>query len=241
MVLHLDTGDGLKVIMSTRTHGMLSARNFGLILALCVIIRVLPDLTFEYKDTICPYSHVERRFKASDAFFLEKHVVNAPFIRRSRANRYFAGRVQYSVNGASTLQIQRDLLVCGDISSNPGPAKGKDKPKFPCGECSKPVRKNQDAILCSSCDTWSHAKCLKLTVTGFKYYLQHPDLEWTCAFCSLPKLSDSFFDETGSFTLNESNCENEKCEVESVDTDEVLAKIKDIRIEHRKECVIACL
>lgn len=241
MVLHLDTDDGLKVIMSTRTHGMLSARNFGLILALCVIIRVLHDLTFEYKDTICPYSHVERRFKASDAFFLEKHVVNAPFIRRSRANRYFAGRVQYSVNGASTLQIQRDLLVCGDISSNPEPAKGKDKPKFPCGECSKPVRKNQDAILCSSCDTWSHAKCLKLTVTGFKYYLQHPDLEWTCAFCSLPKLSDSFFDETGSFTLNESNCENEKCEVESVDTDEVLAKIKDIRIEHRKEYVIACL
>ena len=220
---------------------MLSACNFGLILALFVIIRVLPDLTFEYKDTTCPYSHVERRFKASDAFFLEKHVVNAPFIRRSRANRYFAGRVQYSANGASTFQIQRDLLVCGDISSNPGPAKGKDKPKFPCGECSKPVRKNQDAILCSSCDTWSHAKCLKLTVTGFKYYLQHPDLEWTCAFCSLPKLSDSFFDETGSFTLNESNCENEKCEVESVDTDEVLAKIKYIRIEHRKECVIACL
>ena len=141
----------------------------------------------------------------------------------------------------STFQIQLDLLVCGDISSNPGPAKSKDKPKFPCGECSKPVRKNQDAILCSSCDTWSHAKCLKLTVIGFKYYLQHPDLEWTCAFCSLPKLSDSFFDETGSFTLNESNCENEKCEVESVDTDEVLAKIKDIRIEHRKECVISCL
>ena len=66
-------------------------------------------------------------------------------------------------------------------------------------------------------------------------------MEWTCAFCSLPKLSDSFFDETGSFTLNESNCENEKCEVESVDTDEVLAKIKDLRIEHRKECVISCL
>ena len=139
----------------------------------------------------------ERTFKDSDAWAT----------LRSRASRYFAGRVQYSTKGASTFQIQRDLLVCGDISSNPGPAKGKDKPKFPCGECSKPVRKNQDAILCSSCDTWSHAKCLKLTVTGFKYYLQHPDLEWTCAFCSLPKLSDSFFDETGSFTLNESNCQ----------------------------------
>ena len=109
---------------------MLSARNFGLILALCVIIRVLPDLTFEYKDTICPYSHVERRFKASDAFFLEKHVVNAPFIRRSRASRYFAGRVQYSTNGASTVQIQRDLLVCGDISSTLALRKAKVSPSF---------------------------------------------------------------------------------------------------------------
>ena len=125
---------------------MLRARNFGLILVLCVIIRVLPDLTVKYNDTICPYAHEECRFKAEDAFLLEKPVVNAPFIRRSRANRYFAVRVQHSTNGASTFQIQRDLLVCGDISSNPGPAKGKGKPKFPCGECSKPVRKNQDAI-----------------------------------------------------------------------------------------------
>lgn len=138
---------------------MLSARYFGFILALCAIIRVLPDLTFEYKDIICPYSHVKCRFKASDAFFLEKH---GPFIRRSRASRYFAGRVQYSTNGVSTFQIHRDLLVCSDISSNPGPAKGKGKPKFPCGECSKPVKKNQDAILFSSCDTWSHAKMSQL-------------------------------------------------------------------------------
>ena len=144
--------------MLARKHGILSAHNFGLIFALCIIIQVLPDLTLEYKDTIC--SHVERRFKASDAFFLEKHVVNASFIRLS--SRYFAGRVQYSTNGTSTFQIQRDLLYCGVILSNPGPVKDKDKPKFPCGECSKPVRKNQYAILCSSCDTWSRAKYLKI-------------------------------------------------------------------------------
>ena len=92
------------------------------------------------------------------------------------------------------------------------------------------MRKNQDAILCSSCDTWSQAKCLKLTVTGFKYYLQHPDLEWTCAFCSLPKLSDSVFDETGSFTLNESNCEDEEREVESVDTGVRQTQTADCRL-----------
>ena len=218
---------------------MLCAPNSGLILVFCAIIRVLPDLTFEYKDTICPYSHVKRRYKALDAFFLKKHVFNAPFIRPSRASRYFACRFPYCTNGVSTFQIQRGLLFCSDIWSNTGSAKSKGKSKFPCGECTKPVRKNQDAILCSSCNIWFHAKCLKLTVTGFNYYLQHLDLEWTC-FCSLPKLPDSFFDETGSLILNESNCKVDEREVESVNIDEVLPKIKDIRIEHKKD-VISCL
>lgn len=65
-------------------------------------------------------------------------------------------------------------------------------------------------------------------------------MEWTCAFCSLPKLSDSFFDETGSLILNESNCKVDDREVESVNIDEFLPKIKEIRIEHRKG-VISCL
>lgn len=51
---------------------------------------------------------------------------------------------------------------------------------------------------------------------------------------------DFFFDEIGLFILNESNCEDEECEVELVDIDEVLVKIKDIRIEYRKGCVIVC-
>ena len=29
----------------------------------------------------------------------------------------------------------------------------------------------------------------------FRYYLAHPDIDWTCALCSLPPLSDSFFSE----------------------------------------------
>ena len=27
----------------------------------------------------------------------------------------------------------------------------------------------------------------------FQFYLAHPDIEWTCTFCALPPLSDSFF------------------------------------------------
>ena len=27
---------------------------------------------------------------------------------------------------------------------------------------------------------WSHAKCINLSKAGFKYYLDYPDIEWTC-------------------------------------------------------------
>lgn len=26
-----------------------------------------------------------------------------------------------------------------------------------------------------------------------KYYLEHPDINWTCNLCALPNFSDSFF------------------------------------------------
>ena len=31
-----------------------------------------------------------------------------------------------------------------------------------------------------------HAKCITLSKAGFKYYLDYPDIEWTCSLCSLP-------------------------------------------------------
>ena len=35
--------------------------------------------------------------------------------------------------------------------------------------------------------------CLGMTKSTFQYYLKHPEIGWTCAFCALPKLDDSFF------------------------------------------------
>ena len=95
----------------------------------------------------------------------------------------------------SSFHLERDLLACGDVSVNPGPRKLKTAPKYPCNECQRAVRNNQDAILCSGCNKWSHAKCLHMSRTIFRYYLDKPDLEWTCATCALPPLSDSFFAE----------------------------------------------
>lgn len=78
------------------------------------------------------------------------------------------------------------LKLSGDIQPNPGPI------KYPCKECNKSVRNNQNAILCSECKHWFHAKCLHVS---FKYYLDQPNLDWICPMCSLLRLSDSFFSE----------------------------------------------
>ena len=39
--------------------------------------------------------------------------------------------------------------------------------KFPCTVCQKPVRKNQNSILCDVCQKWSHHKCTSLSTGEF--------------------------------------------------------------------------
>ena len=50
---------------------------------------------------------------------------------KSRAKRFMSSRFQYSTKGSSSFNLERSLLVCGDISSNPGPKGKKSSPKFP--------------------------------------------------------------------------------------------------------------
>ena len=107
---------------------------------------------------------------------------------RSRAKRFLTCRVQYTAKGKSSFNLARDVLVYGDIQANLVPGKTKPSLKYPCGECNKAVRNNQDAILCASCNKWSHAKCLRMSHTIFQYYLRQPDIKWTLA-----SLNDSFF------------------------------------------------
>ena len=123
---------------------------------------------------------------------------------KTRAKRFLHNRILHTDNGTSSFQLERSILACGDISPNPGPARERPA-KYPCGECGNNVRSNQDAILCSSCNTWSHAQCLHLSKDTFRYYLAHTDIDWTCTPCALPKFSDSFFLEKSLDELNVSN------------------------------------
>ena len=88
-------------------------------------------------------------------------------------------------------------MLSGDIHLNPGPT------KFPCKECGKSVRKNQNVVLCSECGFWIHATCLNMSSSAFKYLLDRPTIDWICPICSLPPLSDSFFEQINGFVTEE--------------------------------------
>ena len=46
------------------------------------------------------------------------------------------------------------LLLCGNVSTNPGPV------QYPCTVCSQCVKSNQRGVLCDSCGKWSHTRCV---------------------------------------------------------------------------------
>ena len=76
--------------------------------------------------------------------------------KHGRGKTYLASRTLHSTKGTSFFQLRR-IALSGDIQINPGPV-GKRVPKYPCKECNKNVRNNQDALLCAVCNSWSHAK-----------------------------------------------------------------------------------
>lgn len=200
----------------------------GTLLCLLFLVALLREV---HESSNCSFMHPERctrlviplHLTTSSAYY------KPPFKLASR--RFNGGRLLYTATGVGTFQAQR-LLISGDVSPNPGPR--KKHTKYPCGECSKSVRSNQDAILCSECNTWSHAKCLNMSNWTFQYYLNNPSVDWICSFCALPRFSDSFFSTLNSST-HESASETE------LDLSSQPSDMKLIRNENRKECIIANL
>ena len=45
---------------------------------------------------------------------------------KHRGKHYLPGRILHTSNGTSSFQIEKHLLICGEVSSNPGPS---EKPK----------------------------------------------------------------------------------------------------------------
>lgn len=70
--------------------------------------------------------------------------------------------------------------------------------KFPCVVCTGDVGDNQQALLCTMCDTWCHAKCpsgsVNIKPATLTSHSDEPDLPWFCCECRkvLPTVLKAF-------------------------------------------------
>ena len=62
--------------------------------------------------------------------------------------------------------------------------------KFPCKVCKKPVKRNQNHMFCTECNTWLHRKCTDMTV------IEHINLNEETYVCPLCELADCFTSES---------------------------------------------
>ena len=74
------------------------------------------------------------------------------------------------------------ILLCGDVSLNPGPVKD------PCFLCNNGCRSNQKAVQCDDCDNSYHVKCISMKNCENFDLVSDTSANWICTkcICSLP-------------------------------------------------------
>ena len=87
-------------------------------------------------------------------------------------------------------------------------------PKYPCIECSKPVKSNNKAIMCVACHNWIHLSCFKL---DNDFFFQST-ADWICNNCIFTELPFSNWidqnepTQTSSFPMMKSSFQYNDCE-----------------------------
>ncbi|KAL9986964.1 hypothetical protein ACROYT_G001183 [Oculina patagonica] len=207
--LALNNGNGVSSMVSSIYimavgHVATSSRYLTALLVLCIAFFIGNEIYFS-RNVLETWKHRETTNVTSYQTKFGSQVESTQRQRpRCRGRRFLHCRVRHSTDERSWFNIQR-LECSGDIHLNPGPT----KLKFPCKECEKSVRNNQNAMLCSECGLWIHAKCLNMSASTFKYFLERPAIDWTCPLCSLPRLGDSFFLEDEEIITTEGNYANQ--------------------------------
>ena len=72
------------------------------------------------------------------------------------------------------------ILLCGDVSQNPGPPV-----LFPCGICALEASDSDAAVCCDKCDHWIHVSYdPSLSVVSYNDMVSNPSTEpWFCYNC----------------------------------------------------------
>ena len=78
--------------------------------------------------------------------------------------------------------------------------------KYPCLNCTKPVKTNQKGLECNICTKWVHFKCTELNELQYDYLEQNLDVPFYCLGCK-PRLlySDLIFENTDFYSDTDQN------------------------------------
>ena len=115
-------------------------------------------------------------------------------VSRPRAKRFLFTRVMYTSKGIRTFQLERKLLVCGDIHSNPGPENNKLQAKTSWWGMWQNRQKEPRRHILYPMQHLVTRQFPQAVQTNFlNYYQQYPDIDWTRSSCSLSTLNDPFF------------------------------------------------
>lgn len=120
------------------------------------------------------------------------------------------------------------LIISGDIALNPGP------PKYPCGECYKPVAKTHRAVLCEGCNYWWHIKCASISPSEYSSLSKTSDA-WLCKNCNSFHFTDSFFEQE-----NDTNIEL-SINIDETNQQSVFEELKDVKKKHPRKFIVAHL
>ena len=90
-------------------------------------------------------------------------------------------RLVVIVNWNTTFYRLCFLMLCGDVQPNPGPVD-----VYPCSVCGEPVRDDDKAVFCESCNLCAHVTCdPSLSDELYNHMVQNPSSDpWYCSMCS---------------------------------------------------------
>ena len=98
-----------------------------------------------------------------------------------RRKTFLTASLAYYPNSDEGFRLLQ-LLSCGDISPNPGPALNCNKNLR--SVCRRSVAHNHRAIQCDLCLCWCHIKCGKVTPTEYtKLASSTTSFSWNCPAC----------------------------------------------------------
>ena len=158
--------------------------NYKSMVSLCILFLLRNCLSVVAKDVSATGCNVRGENKLTDCTDTSGYRSSLyGLTNKVTRPKFFKSRIPYTVGkGCSTFQIQDmslQLLVSGDVQTNPGPVKN------PCSVCGKSASVNHRKLICSGCKLQCHIgpKCGNISQHQYTQFQSQVSYIWHCPKC----------------------------------------------------------